>query len=211
MADNLAAALAAFQNEMPTVRKAHKAEVQTKQGGSYSYTYADLADVTAAAAPLLSKNGLAFTACPRATDRGYELAGVLLHVSGESREGALPLTGNTPQELGSSITYMRRYLLGCITGLVTDDDDDGRLATAAKPAERKATRHKTADDERWQTPPDPLSVARADLAEAAKALDIPIIKVPAMFEQWAAVPFAEADAQAVTDFTQHLRKEGVDA
>jgi len=128
---NLASALAAFQAEMPTVHKGNRAEVPTKSGGKYTYTYADLADVTEAAMPVLSKHGLSFSACPRATDRGYELVGHLLHSSGESREGALPIAGNTPQEMGSSITYMRRYLLGCMTGLVTDDDDDGQAAQAA--------------------------------------------------------------------------------
>jgi len=129
---NLAAALAAFQAEMPTVHKGNRAEVPTKSGGKYTYTYADLADVTRAAMPVLTSHGLAFSACPRLTERGYELAGKLLHTSGESLEGALPIAGNTPQEMGSSITYMRRYLFGCMTGLVTDDDDDGQLAQASK-------------------------------------------------------------------------------
>lgn len=125
----LAAALAAFQAEAPTVSKGKTAKVPTKAGGSYSYTYANLADVVEAAYPLLSKHGLSFSCVPRTTERGYELAGILLHSSGESLEGSLPLSGNTPQELGSALTYMRRYLLGAMTGLVTDDDDDGAAAS----------------------------------------------------------------------------------
>lgn len=125
----LAVALAAFQAEAPTVSKGKTAKVPTKAGGSYSYTYANLADVVEAAYPLLSKHGLSFSCVPRTTERGYELAGILLHSSGESLEGSLPLSGNTPQELGSALTYMRRYLLGAMTGLVTDDDDDGAAAS----------------------------------------------------------------------------------
>ena len=128
---NLATALAAFQAEMPVVAQNKKATGPTKSGGSYSYTYADLADVTAAALPLLSRHGLAFSACPRGTDHGYELTGVLLHTSGESQEGSLPLHGNSPQELGSSLTYARRYLLGSMTGIVTDDDTDATPAQTA--------------------------------------------------------------------------------
>ena len=144
MTQSLAAALAAFQAEMPTVPKSHRASVPTKSGGSYSYTYADLADVSAAVTPLLAKHGLAFSCCPRPADRGYELVGRLLHTSGESVEGSLPLNGTTPQEMGSSITYMRRYLLGALTGVVTDDDDDGRQAQVAakrqqRPAETRPT------------------------------------------------------------------------
>ena len=136
---NLATALAAFQAEMPVVAKNKKATVPTKAGGSYSYTYADLADVTAAAMPLLSQHGLSFSACPRGTDHGYELTGVLLHTSGEAREGSLPLHGNSPQELGGSLTYARRYLLGCMTGIVTDDDNDAQSAQTAQRTEKPMT------------------------------------------------------------------------
>lgn len=149
--ESLAAALSAFQSSMPSVPKSKRADVPTKSGGKYSYTYADLADVTAAAAPLLARNGLAFSSCPRQTERGYELVGILLHASGERLEGALPISGNTPQEMGSSLTYMRRYLLGCLTGIVTDDDDDGALAGRARKApqsqrqERVPSRNETGE------------------------------------------------------------------
>ena len=136
---NIAAALAAVQANMPTVHKGNRATVPTKAGGSYSYTYADLSDVTAAALPLLSANGLAWSCTPRSSERGWELVGVLLHTSGERLEGVLPLSGNTPQEWGSSITYMRRYLLGSMTGLVTDDDDDGNTAQRGAKARAKRT------------------------------------------------------------------------
>lgn len=138
MTAKLAEALAAFQAEMPTVAKSKTAKVPTKSGGSYSYSYADLADVTEAAMPILTKHGLSFATCPRQTERGYELRGVLLHISGDSLEGSLPINGNSPQEMGSSLTYMRRYLFGCLTGIVTDNDDDGQLAQAAKRQSRSA-------------------------------------------------------------------------
>lgn len=136
----IAQALADFQADMPAVTKSKKAKVPTKSGGEYTYTYADLADVSAQAMPLLRQNGLAFSACPRRTEHGYELVGLLLHVSGESLQGALPLNGNQPQEIGSALTYARRYLLGCMTGLVTDDDDDGATAqNATRRTEAKIT------------------------------------------------------------------------
>lgn len=138
---NIAAALIAFQGDMPTVKKSQTAKVPTKTGGSYSYTYAGLADVMREAVPVLVKHGLAFTALPRQTERGYELRGTLMHSSGEMIEGSLPIAGSTPQEMGSSLTYMRRYLFGCITGLVTDDDDDGHLAQKSatrRPAAKQA-------------------------------------------------------------------------
>ena len=124
--DLLATALAAFQAEMPTVAKSHTAQVRSDKG-AYTYTYAGLADVTQAAMPILAKHGLSFTTLPG----GGVLTGMLLHKSGQSLTASLPINGSTPQQVGSSLTYMRRYLLGCMTGLVTDDDEDGQIATAA--------------------------------------------------------------------------------
>jgi hypothetical protein len=141
----LAKALAAFQAEMPTVTKNHTATVKSDKG-SYSYTYAGLADVSEAAMPLLAKHGLSFSTLPS----GQMLVGMLLHESGESLTASLPINGATPQQIGSSLTYMRRYLLGCMTGVVTDDDDDGQqaqqAATKRKPAQRQQAAPPTAPE-----------------------------------------------------------------
>lgn len=127
----LAEALAAFQSNLPTVPKKSEAKIKSDKG-SYSYTYASLPEVAAFAYPLLTEYGLSFSCQPRRTPQGsYELRGELLHVSGESRRGSLPLNGRTPQEIGSAITYARRYLLGCLTGIVTDEDDDAGTAQQA--------------------------------------------------------------------------------
>jgi ERF superfamily protein len=139
--DTLWAALAAFQAEMPTVPKTKTATVRTKDQGSYQYSYADLADISAAAMPLLARFGLSFSCSPEITERGQVLHGCLFHSSGDSLRGTLAINGQRPQEVGSALTYARRYLLGCLTGIVTDADDDGQLAqqagrkrAAAKPA-----------------------------------------------------------------------------
>lgn len=157
----LAAALAAFQAEMPTVHKGKTAKVPTKAGGSYSYDYADLADMAQQIHPLLASHGLAFTTLPRATDSGsYELLARLMHTSGESIEGALPIRGGSPQEWGSALTYMRRYLLGCLTGVVTDADDDGQAAAQGaqrrqQQAQRREARRETRQPQAEPPPPQP--------------------------------------------------------
>lgn len=150
---NIATALVAFQENMPKVHKGKTANVPTKNGGSYRYTYADLADVTAAATPLLTKHGLAFISRPQATDRGYELVGTLVHDSGETITGSLPLHGGSEQAMGSSLTYARRYLMGCLTGIVTDDDEDGALASQT-PRQREPE------------PETPVETARRGIAQA---------------------------------------------
>lgn len=167
---SLAKALAAFQAEMPTVAKSKAADT-----GSYKYTYAGLAEMSAAAMPLLSAHGLAFSCRPRRTESGhYEVVGYLMHESGEQVEGSLPLTGGNAQALGSSISYMRRYLFGCMTGVVTDDDDDGQASNT--PPKRRAAAKKAAapepTEDPWQNPPPSGSLlldTRSGLAVAMYA------------------------------------------
>lgn len=133
MTDTLAHALVELQSQLPPLGKGRSAKVETKSGGSYSYDYADLSDVTDAIMPLLGKCGLAFVCTPTMNDAGSFVLGYrLMHVSGERIEGEYPLSRDgTPQSVGSAITYARRYVLCAVTGLVAAADDDGRVAQAA--------------------------------------------------------------------------------
>lgn len=140
----LAAALARVQEQLPRLGKSETGEVSgtTKDGKyfSYSYSYADLASVARAIMPLLGANGLAFTAFPTIGERGLELRYHLLHEAGEEMVGHYPLTGSTAQQLGSSITYARRYCLCAVTGIAPDEDDDAAQADGAREAEQEAAR-----------------------------------------------------------------------
>jgi len=47
----------------------------------------------------------------------------------------IPLSKHDPQAMGSAITYGRRYSLSAMLGIVTEEDDDGNMATyTAQPA-----------------------------------------------------------------------------
>lgn len=134
---NLNAALAAVQSELPRIDKGKTATVPTKQGGQYSYSYADLADVSAAIVPLLGKHGLAFTTWPTLAGNRFVLRYELLHASGESKTGEYPLPIDAgAQALGSAITYGRRYCLCAVTGVAPDDDDDAAAAEGIRQAEQ---------------------------------------------------------------------------
>jgi hypothetical protein len=132
---DLAAALAAVQANLPAIAKAETAKVETKGGGSYSYSYANLTDISAEILPLLARHGLAFACLPTVNDAGtFVLSYRLLHTAGESLEGEYPLVAQGgPQAQGSSITYARRYVLCALTG-VAPDDDDGQAAQRAAEA-----------------------------------------------------------------------------
>jgi threonine dehydrogenase-like Zn-dependent dehydrogenase len=111
--------LAAFQQEVPVIHKA-------TQG--YGYTYADLPKIFEVINPLLKKHGLGFTQLIN----GTQIATCLFHVeSAESIESKIDIPQgvilkgmNEFQVLGSAITYLRRYALSSMLGLVTDKDTD---------------------------------------------------------------------------------------
>jgi hypothetical protein len=133
----LAAALAAFQAELPKLSKDQTAKVkgETNDGRpvNYSYGYADLSQVTEEVTPILGKHGLSFTSFPTVHESGaFILAYTLLHESGETRDGIWPLpdpTRTKPQQLGSAITYARRYALMAVTNTFPGgEDDDGAQA-----------------------------------------------------------------------------------
>ena len=112
-------ALADFQQEVPTIHKGTS---------GYGYSYADLPAIFEVINPLLKKHGLGFTQ----TVNGQQLCTTVFHVkSGDVLEGCADIPQNVQlkgmndfQVLGSAITYMRRYQLSAMLGLVTDKDTD---------------------------------------------------------------------------------------
>lgn len=162
---SLAEALARFQADLPRVGKDKKANA-----GTYSYAFADLADVVQAVSPALGRVGLSFSSRPTLTDDGrFVLAYALRHVSGDSDEGQYPLPDPSrmpPQQVGSAITYARRYSLCAVTGISPDEDDDGQNAARAMAA--------PAYDEppRRQQDPDTAAIL-AEIGDLADALGIP--------------------------------------
>lgn len=139
--ENLATALAAFQAELPKLAKDQSAKVtgETNDGRkiSYSYGYAGLDTVTEEVSPALGKHGLSFTAFPTMLDNGiFVLFYALLHEAGEVREGTWPLPDpmrTKPQQLGSAITYARRYAFMAVTNTFPGgEDDDGAQSVPAQ-------------------------------------------------------------------------------
>ena len=116
---NIYKALAEFQQEIPAI---------FKEDTGYGYNYAGLPVVLEAINPLMKKYGMGFYQAVNGTN----LKTVIFHVeSGESIESdtAIPQgvqlsKMNDFQVLGSGITYLRRYALSSLLGIVTDKDED---------------------------------------------------------------------------------------
>ena len=76
--------------------------------------------------------GVAIVQSPMEGPDGYVMLDTQLsHISGQWMRSRLKIriAKDDPQGYGSAITYARRYALGCMTGLVTEEDDDGNSAS----------------------------------------------------------------------------------
>lgn len=170
--ESLAAALAQLQAQLPDVRKGETAKVKSDKG-SYTYTYANLADCSRAIMPKLANLGLSFSAKPTIIDGRFTLAYVLRHVSGESDAGDYPLPDpnrSTPQQVGSAITYARRYALCAITGLSPDDDDDD--GKAAQDAHKKAEEREREEEQHRAEAQEYLADFVRRISEARTSVEI---------------------------------------
>lgn len=150
MTSELTKALCAFHADVGAIHKSAKAQYGL---------FADLSTVLSTVIPPLVKNGLVITQTFQPSEVGAEsyLVTTLRHVSGETIESVLPLVVNQGRnklhDLGASVTYLRRYALLSLVGLVADVDTDGaftedepqpKAAPTQKPVGKKTVAKKTA-------------------------------------------------------------------
>jgi ERF superfamily len=121
--NELAAALAKAQARI---------EGATKDGLNphFRSRYATLASVWDAARAPLGENGLSVVQGTSADGATVKITTLLLHASGQWIEDVLTLTAqqDTPQGVGSAISYGRRYGLSAMVGVTADSDDDAEAA-----------------------------------------------------------------------------------
>lgn len=119
----LAKAQGAFKQ--PTLNRS--AEIKKEGKLLYTTQYADLNECIESVREALSKNELAFTQTIQTRDNRMLLILTLWHSSGESLESIMPLSINnlTSQQIGSQMTYLKRYQFSAFFGLAADFDDDG--------------------------------------------------------------------------------------
>ena len=126
--NELATALAKAQGEMEGAKKENA-------NPFFKSRYADLASVWEACREPLSKNGLSVVQTTSATNDEtgvtVHVSTMLMHSSGQWVRDTISVKPkeNTPQGVGSTITYLRRYALSAIAG-VAPEDDDGNAASA---------------------------------------------------------------------------------
>ncbi len=120
--NELAAALAKAQGAMGGASK-------SSANPFFKSKYADLASVWEACRKPLADNGLSILQSPQAAGAQVTVETLLLHASGQWIRDAVTVMAkdDSPQAVGSAITYARRYSLQSFAG-VAPEDDDGEAA-----------------------------------------------------------------------------------
>ncbi len=129
----LAGALSAAQGAIENAEK-------TSANPFFKSSYADLASIWDAIRCPISANGLAIMQLPSAEGPKVTITTVLTHKSGQWISSELTMTAkdDTPQGIGSAITYARRYALQSVAGVAPEDDDgNGANGRGHQPQQRR--------------------------------------------------------------------------
>lgn len=129
--EQVAKSFVAALGELSEVTKNKKADT-----GKFEYGYADLASTVAMVRPVLLKHGLAVSQTAGSEGDDVLIWTTVLHASGEFLS-SMPLRfagGQTAQQTGSAITYLRRYSLMAFLGLATEDDDGAGASVRNAPS-----------------------------------------------------------------------------
>lgn len=108
---------------------------ETAQAGNRTYKYLNLATILKTIKPVFEKHGLAFSQRVTFDNAGEarQVIGTVETIIFDSEEQMVAcsypffVTGD-PQQVGSAITYARRYSLYAVLGIFPDKDDDGAYA-----------------------------------------------------------------------------------
>lgn len=145
--DALAEAMAKAQGEI-------KNAVKDGANPFYGSKYPTLESVREACVGPLSKNGIAVFQSPSTDGAKVSVDTLFVHTSGQWVKGTMTAQAkdDSPQAIGSAVSYLRRYALQSFAG-VAPDDDDGQAAQPANGDKRVApvvTKPAPAVTEAWE-------------------------------------------------------------
>jgi hypothetical protein len=100
--------------------------------------YASLASIMEACRSALSQNNIAIIQGASVEEDRVIVETMLIHASGEfiSDQLSMNIQKDSPQAIGSAITYARRYSLASLAGVVSDEDDDAEAAMPKENAQK---------------------------------------------------------------------------
>lgn len=115
-----------------------------KDKKGYGYMYTNFDTVVKTVKPILKKNHLGFCQLLDSKENGKNgVTTILFHESGESFQSWFELPSvvlgkaNNAQNIGASISYIRRYALCAILGCSSDEDTDGMTGAQMEQAQKQ--------------------------------------------------------------------------
>lgn len=126
----MSAEIAALAEAMAKAQAEIKGAVKDASNPFYKSNYASLESVREACVGPLSKHGIAVFQSPNTDGSRVSIDTLLAHTSGQWIKGTVSAHAkdDSPQSIGSAISYLRRYALQSFAG-VAPEDDDGEAAT----------------------------------------------------------------------------------
>ena len=179
---NVLKKLAKAKTEMGSV-------IKGTENGHFKSRYADLNAYLEVVEPALQANGLLLLQPLVSGDSSDKVVTTILDVdSGESVTSEMKLLSSkgTMQDLGSAVTYARRYTLSSLLGLGAEDDDGNAATGLSKVPAPKAT----SSFRRQDTP----VAAPVKAVEASKTVTAPVVKTVKVTKTASALLSAAANA-----------------
>ena len=173
--------LAKFQQEMAPIKHNRSADIATRSGSNYGYTYATLDELDKQCTPLMAQYGLARTWDSKMEGGVLTVTCTLHHNLGASLSSSFvcPIDSSAKmsgaQKAGAAQTYGKRQSLIAVLGITTaEDDTDGVEQGNPEPITEKQVR----DLEEWVDACGPKFKADKFLAwcKVEKLSDLPRAK-----------------------------------
>lgn len=130
--DQITAALCRFQAKITPIPKNKSVKIPSRNG-DIQFSYADLTQIVETVKRPLTEEGLCFTQGFFENEGITYIRTCLLHVSGQFLISEKKfIEDGSVKDMGTRLTYQRRYQLAAILGIVSDDDLDAKLEIIAK-------------------------------------------------------------------------------
>lgn len=190
-------ALAKAQLDFPPIRFDSEAQL----GGGRRYRYASIAAILDAVRPTLNRHGILLSQEPSQTD-GVVSVTTKLMLGEQTISSTLsaPMSRGGFHELGSAITYLRRYGLSSMLGVAAEEDEDGHAAQATAGAGKGTAAPKRPRQGTARSEPDAGEEASSSSPPAGDRVVEVIIKrvnsgVSKRGTQWAIGTFQTQDGE----------------
>jgi len=178
-----------------------KGAVKDSNNPHFKSQYADLSSVWDSCHEALNKNEICVVQQTETLDGKLVLVTRLIHSSGQWFRSEFPVKPqqDTPQGIGSAITYARRYSLAAMAGVAPRGDDDDGNAASAPVANREPPKGSWGDlkestlAQTSEKPQRPAGASFAPLGDTVDRLPADVAKVRRELERFAEKPFTDLE------------------